>query len=356
MAATQHAWAVVEHGKPLQKIEIPIPEPTGTEILIRVTHCGVCHSDLHFWEGFYDLGGGKRMYVKDRGATLPRAPGHEIFGTVVKHGPDANPKTVSVGSSRVVYPWVGCGKCGRCEDGDDNLCVAQNIRGIFTNGGFAQYITVPHARYLVDCGNVNPSVACTFGCSGLTVLSSIQKLKPLRPEEPVLLIGAGGLGLACIAMLQALGHKNIVTADISAEKRHAALDAGTTAVMDSRAEDPVKEAIQAAGGPLAGAIDFVCSKQTAEFAMASVGKGGKVITVGIMGGEMSLSLVPFTFGSKSLIGNITGTPQHLRDVVEIARSGKLSPIPITEVPWDQANDALQELHAGKVTGRLVLIH
>ncbi|KAF0635473.1 hypothetical protein FPSE5266_07801 [Fusarium pseudograminearum] len=336
MSSTQHAWVVVEHGTPLQKIEIPIPEPTGTEILIRVTHCGVCHSDLHFWEGFYDLGGGKRMYAKDRGAKLPRALGHEILGTVAMLGPDAD-QAVPIGASRVVYPWV--------------------IRGVFSNGGFAQYVTVPHARYLVDYGNANPSTACTFGCSGLTVLSSIQKLMPLKPEEPVLLVGAGGLGLACISMLHALGHKKIVTADISPDKLQAALEAGATAVVDSKAgEDPAKAAIQVAGGPFSGAIDFVCNKQTAEFALASVGKGGKVVTVGIMGGETAISLVPFTFGSKSLLGIITGTPQHLRDVSKIVQSGKLKAIPITEFPWDQANDALQRIYEGKVTGRFVLIH
>jgi alcohol dehydrogenase/propanol-preferring alcohol dehydrogenase len=355
-SSTQHAWVVVEHGKPLQKIEIPIPETTGTEILIKVTHCGVCHSDLHFWEGFYDLGGGKRLHVKDRGAKLPRALGHEILGTVAKLGPDAD-QSVPIGVSRIVYPWVGCQKCDHCQDEDDNLCVGQVIRGVFSNGGFAQYVTIPHARYLVDYGNVDPSSACTFGCSGLTVLSSIQKLMPLKPEEPVLLVGAGGLGLACISMLHALGHKKIVTADISPEKLQAALDAGATAVVNSKTEeDAAKVAMQVAGGPFSGAIDFVCNKQTAEFAMASVGKGGKVVTVGIMGGEMAISLVPFTFGSKSLLGNITGTPQHLRDVSKIAQSGKLKEIPITEVPWDQANDALQRLYQGKVTGRLVLIH
>lgn len=238
----------------------------------------------------------------------------------------------------------------------DNLCVAQNIRGIFSDGGFAQYITVPHPRYLVDYGTVDPAIACTFGCSGLTVLSSIQKMMPLKPQEPILLIGAGGLGLTAISMLRALGHKNIIMADISSEKRQAALDAGATAVVDSTAEKPEDQAFQAAGGPVSGAIDFVGNKQTGEFAMASIGKGGRVIIVGIMGGEMSLSLVPFTFGSKSLIGNITGTPQHLRDVAELACTGKLEPIPITKIPWEEANDALKQLYEGKVTGRLVLFH
>ena len=82
------AWAVVENGQPLKEIELPTPEPTGTEILLEVTHCGVCHSDLHIWEGYYDVGGGQKMSLVDRGVVLPLAMGHEIVGRVVKLGPD----------------------------------------------------------------------------------------------------------------------------------------------------------------------------------------------------------------------------------------------------------------------------
>ena len=86
------AWAVVENGAPLQEIELPTPEPKGTEVLIAVTHCGVCHSDLHIWDGYYDLGGGKHMSLKDRGVVLPLAMGHEVVGRVAKLGPDARGK------------------------------------------------------------------------------------------------------------------------------------------------------------------------------------------------------------------------------------------------------------------------
>ena len=96
------AWAVVENGAPLKELELPTPEPKGTEVLIEVTHCGVCHSDLHIWEGYYDIGGGKKMSLKDRGVVLPLAMGHEIVGRVVKLGPDAS--GVKVGDLRIVFP------------------------------------------------------------------------------------------------------------------------------------------------------------------------------------------------------------------------------------------------------------
>ncbi|KAK1515343.1 alcohol dehydrogenase GroES-like domain-containing protein [Colletotrichum costaricense] len=353
---TQLAWAVVEHGEPLRKIQLPIPEPVGTEVLVKVTHCGVCHTDLHIAEGSYDLGEGERMYVKDRGITLPRALGHEIVGIVARLGPDVSPKEAILGASRVVYPWVGCQKCDRCMDGDDNICAAPANRGSLTHGGFAQYITVPHPRYLVDYGNVDPALACTYGCSGLTVLSSIQKLMPLRPTDPILIIGAGGLGLAAISMLLALGHEHTIVADVSVEKLNVALKAGATAVIDSSTGDAIQNTIAAAGRPLAGAIDFVCNQQTTAFALGSIGKGGKVVAVGIMGGSARVPMVPFILTSKSLLGNMVGTVEHLRKVAEIAQSGRLKPIPITNVPWEQANEAMQLLGAGKVAGRLVLVH
>ncbi|KAF2092484.1 alcohol dehydrogenase [Rhizodiscina lignyota] len=354
MPETMQAWAVVEHEKPLQKIERPIPEPKGTEVLVKVTHCGICHSDLHFWHGYYELGGGKRYYLKERGAKLPHALGHEILGTVAKLGPDAD--NIPLGASRIVYPWTGCQKCRRCQEGDDNLCLAQQSRGIHVDGGFAQYVLVPHAKYLVDHEGIDPAIACTFGCSGLTVLSSIQKLMPIHPQDPILLIGAGGLGLAGIAMLRALGHEKIISADISPEKLQTALDAGATAVVNSADGDAVKAVIDAAGEPVFGVLDFVNNGPTAELGFASMAKGGKMVAVGILGGRLDLSLVSMIFRSLTLQGNITGALRHLEEVTKLAKEGKFTPAHFTEVPWDEASDALMRLKDGKVTGRLILVH
>lgn len=122
-------WAVTDWGRPLEKIQRPIPVPAGKEVLIKVTHCGVCHSDIHFWEGYYDLGGGNKFWVKDRGVTLPRAMGHEILGNIVKAGPDAGSQPI--GARRAVYPWLGCGNCSRCANEEDNMCAAQKGLGNF---------------------------------------------------------------------------------------------------------------------------------------------------------------------------------------------------------------------------------
>jgi len=211
------AWAVVETEQPLQEIEMPTPEPKGTEVLLETTYCGVCHSDLHIWEGRYDLGGGRVMNLKDRGLTLPVALGHEIVGRVVKLGPDAT--GVKVGDLRIVFPWVGCGKCAACLAEDDNMCLQGKSLGVFQNGGYATHVVAPHPRHLVDYGSLNPAVAATYACSGITVYSAINKVMPMDPGEPIVVVGAGGLGLNAIAVLKAMKHQNIVVVDVSAEKR-----------------------------------------------------------------------------------------------------------------------------------------
>jgi alcohol dehydrogenase/propanol-preferring alcohol dehydrogenase len=157
-------WAVVENGRPLQALDMDTPTPTGPEVLVEVSHCGVCHSDLHFWEGEYNLGYGKKVRLAERGVVLPRAPGHEVVGTVVALGPDA--EGVQVGDRRIVFPWIGCGQCDRCKAGEDNMCTKQASIGVVRHGGFSSHVLVPHWRYLVDPGNLDPAVAATYACSG----------------------------------------------------------------------------------------------------------------------------------------------------------------------------------------------
>lgn len=347
------AWAVVEHKQPLQKITKPVPEPTGTEVLVEVTHCGICHSDLHFWEGVYDLGGGKVFNISDRGVKLPRAIGHEIAGKVVKTGPES--EGVSIGTHCVVYPWIGCRNCRRCHKGDDNLCAQQRSLGVAEDGGFGSHVLVPHSKYLIDAGSLDLAVACTYGCSGITVHSAISKIMPLEPDDWVLLIGAGGLGLSAIAMLRALGHNKILSVDVSSSKCDAAMAAGATTYLSGSGPDFANDILSAVGGPVLGVIDFVNNPQTFSTALASLAKGGKMVQVGVMGGEMKLPLAMMIFKAATILGNNTGNLADLREVVHLAKGGKLMPIPVQRIPWDNAREAITQLQEGKVIGRLVLV-
>jgi alcohol dehydrogenase, propanol-preferring len=347
------AWAVVENGKPLKEIELPTPEPKGTEVLVEVTHCGVCHSDLHIWEGYYDIGGGKRMSLGDRGVTLPLAMGHEIVGRVAKLGPDA--KGVKVGDLRIVYPWIGCGQCEKCLAEEDNMCaVAARSLGVYQNGGYGTHVIAPHPRHLIDPGSVDPAVAATYACSGITVYSAIKKAMPLPPDAPIVVVGAGGLGMNAIAVLKALKHRNIVVVDVSAEKREAALKAGAAKVVDGSGEGVTKRIVEAAGGPVLAVIDLVNGTATARFAFDALGKGGKLVQVGLFGGELTLPLPIMAIRALTVQGSYVGNPKELRELIKLSQDGSLQALPVATVPQDQANDALMRLRDGKVTGRLVL--
>ena len=346
------AWAVVENGAPLQHIELPTPEPKGTEVLIEVTHCGVCHSDLHIWEGYYDLGGGKKMSLKDRGVVLPLAMGHEIVGRVAKLGPQAT--GVKPGDLRIVFPWVGCGTCAACRAEEDNMCLTPRSLGVYQNGGYGTHVIAPHPRHLVDPGTIDPGVAATYACSGITVYSAIRKLMPIAADEAIVVIGAGGLGLNAIAVLRALKHRNTIVVDISEEKRRAALDAGATKAMDGSGPDVSKQIMEAAGGPVLGIIDLVNGTATARFAFSALRKGGKLVQVGLFGGELSLPLPLMAIRALTVQGSYVGNPKELRELVKLAQEGTLPPLPVATVPQSQANDALMRLRDGKVTGRLVL--
>ena len=346
------AWAVVEHGTPLQQIELPTPEPKGTEVLVEVTHCGVCHSDLHIWDGHYDLGGGKRMLLKDRGIVLPLAMGHEIVGRVSKLGPDA--AGVRPGDLRIVFPWVGCGTCAACRAEEDNMCLSPRSHGVYQHGGYATHVVAPHPRHLIDPGALDPAVAATYACSGVTVYSAIRKLMPIAADEPIVLIGAGGLGLNAIAVLRALRHRAIIVVDIDEEKRDAALAAGATHVVDGNGDGVAKRIMQLAGGPVLGIVDLVNGTATARFAFGALRKGGKLVQVGLFGGELTLPLPLMAIRALTIQGSYVGNPKELRELVGLAQGGTLPPLPVATVPHSRANEALMRLRDGRVTGRLVL--
>ena len=118
--------SLIEYAQPLQATEVPTPTPSGTEVLLRVTHCGVCHSDIHLQDGYFDLGGGQKLDVRS-GRPMPFTFGHEIAGTVEAAGPDA--KGVDMGKRYAAYPWIGCGKCGLCARGDEHMCNAPRALG-----------------------------------------------------------------------------------------------------------------------------------------------------------------------------------------------------------------------------------
>jgi alcohol dehydrogenase, propanol-preferring len=347
------SYDVVEFGGPLKPVDRPTPVPTGSEVLLRTLATGVCHSDLHIWDGFYDLGGGKRMMLKERGLATPITLGHEIAGEVVAAGPDA--AGVKPGDKRVIYPWIGCGTCATCQRGDEHLCNRPRALGIQRPGGYADHVLVPHARYLLPLGRLAPAQAAPYACSGLTTFSALGKIGPaVYQNEPILIIGAGGLGLMCLGLMKALGAKGAVVADIDPAKRAAALAAGALAAIDAGASDAAKQANVAAKTPLPAAIDFVGSSASARLGTDAVTRGGKYVIVGLFGGDITLSLPLLPIRALTIQGSFVGSLAEFRALMELVEKGTAGAVPLTERPLGEAEAALRDLRAGRIVGRAVL--
>lgn len=347
------SYQIAEHGKPLQRVVNETPAPKGTEVLLRVTRAGVCHSDLHIWDGYFDLGGGKRFYVRERGCVPPFTLGHEPFGVVEALGPRA--KGVKVGQKRLVYPWIGCGRCAVCKAGQDNYCVSgARFLGVTRPGAYSTHLVVPDARYLIDTTGIDDAFASTLACSALTAYSAIGKLPAPGPRDWVAVLGCGGLGLIGISVLRAKGVRNIVGCDIDPAKLAAAERMGARKTVNTRSPEALAELQAAAGGNLAAAVDFVGMPATAALGTAALRKGGRYVICGLYGGELTHPLPPIAQRAIGIIGSYVGNLQELKEVVALAKKRKLRPMPVETRPAEQANRALQDLKEGKVLGRLVL--
>ena len=347
------SYDVVDFGAPLRQAEKPTPKPQGSEVLLRTLAAGVCHSDLHIREGWYDLGGGKRLTLKDRGMTLPLTMGHEIVGEVVAFGPEA--MGVKVGDKRLAHPWIGCGNCAVCRRGEEQLCTAPRFLGVHRPGGYADHVLVPHPRYLLDLGKLTPAQAAPYACSGITAYGALKRVgTAVLAEQPILVIGAGGLGLMCLSLLKAMGGLGAVVADIDPKKREAALNAGAISAIDAATPDAVKQVQTAAKAPLAAAIDFVGATATAKLGIDAVGRGGKYVIVGLFGGDITLSLPLLPMRAITIQGSYVGSLAELKELLALVASGKVPPVPLNERRLADANTVLEELKGGRIVGRAIL--
>ena len=341
------SYQVIEHGAPLQKVLAATPRPQGSEVLMRVTRAGVCHSDLHIWDGYFDLGGGKRFHVKERGCVPPFTLGHEPLGIVEALGPRA--KGVKVGQKRLVYPWIGCGKCAVCKAGQDNYCVSgSRYLGVNRAGAYSTHLLVPDPKYLIDASGIDDSFAATLACSALTTYSAATKLPPLGAKDEVAVLGCGGLGLIALSVLRARGVKNIVACDIDDRKLAAAAKLGARRTVNTRERSGDKLL------GMAGVLDFVGSPATAALGIASLRKGGRYVICGLFGGELVHPLPPIAQRAIAIVGSYVGSLQELKEVVALAKRRKLKALPIETRPAGEANAALDDLKAGRVVGRVVL--
>jgi len=345
-----HRQSLVAYGQPLCETIVDCPTPHGSEVLVRVERCGVCHSDLHVQDGYFALGGDKRLDItKDR--VLPFTLGHEIAGVIESAGEAA--AGAIIGRRVAIYPWIGCGTCPACRSGEENMCSAHHHLGIAADGGFANYVLIPHSRYLLDYAPLSPAFAGPLMCSGLTAYSALKRLASRAERGPVLLVGLGGVGMMGLALARALFKEPPLVADIDAEKRRAAVAAGAAQAFDPTDPQSRKAVFTATGGVLA-VCDFVGSEKSLQFSTGVLARGGKVVVTGLLGGNFSIAAAMIAIKAMTIEGTLTGTLAEAHELIALARSGKISPIRTHDRPLNEAQAALDDLRAGRVVGRTVL--
>lgn len=346
------AYVVKGAGEPVEEMDLPEPELKGAEVLVRITNTGVCHSDVHLRDGFFDMGSaGTGPITSD----YPAVFGHEIVGTIEAVGPEAS---VKPGDQKyIIFPWIGCGNCSECAVGAENLCAApRNLSGALY-GGFAHKVWVPDEKYLIELGDLDPSWGATLACSGLTSYAAVNKVLSQNENDVVAVIGAGGLGLMTVAILKALGQKQIAVVDVSDENLEIAHDLGATFTFNSRVEKPLEGFLETVGGQISAAIDYVNNSETSGFAVRALRKGGKLVTIGLFGGDSNFPNAMLPLRSLTIQGNYVGTLSELRSLVELAQTSELPKLPVVEKPLsaETINDALDQLGAGRSRGRTVLV-
>ena len=355
------AASITKPKAPLEIISKETPKPIGSQVLVRVQACGVCHSDIHLWEGGYDGPDGEFLKATDRGVRYPLIPGHEIAGEVAEVGEEvASLDLFKKNSKVIVYPWLGEGTCPACREGNENLCDRPRSLGIYNDGGYSEYVLVPNYRYLlnitddIDTGSFDANTACTLTCSSLTAYGAINNAN-LRPYDTAVIIGAGGLGLMAIQLAKAITGSTVIAMDLDDNKLKAAKENGADFIVNSKKENAViavMEATQKLGAD--AVIDFVNSSKSTEVDMQLLRKRARLVLVGLYGGALKLNLISLPTRAYKLIGSYTGNIAQLAELVSLTRRGVIKPLVSDKFKLEQATEALSKLKDGKVVGRGVI--
>jgi alcohol dehydrogenase, propanol-preferring len=306
-------------GEPLLVEERPEPVPRGEELVVRVSGVGVCGSDVHIAAG--------REKVR-----LPLVLGHEVAGTCAEMG------------EVLVYAAWGCGRCRFCSAGDEQLCPQAADAGWERDGGFAEALLVPARRHLFPLERLDPVRAAPLADAGVTPYRAVRRIAPFLGRGAVaVVIGAGGLGQFAIQYLRILTEARVVAVELDDQKRARALELGADEALPP-------EGLEQRGRVI---LDFVGSDETLALAAGMVETGGAVVLVGEAGGRLRYDFRALPF-EVTLATSVWGARDDLRAVLELARRGELR-WDVETLPLVQANEALERVRQGTVTGRLVLV-
>lgn len=345
MCAHMKAYRIFADG--MRFDEVPDPEPRDGEVLLKVTGCGACHSDLHVEAA---AAAGKLLW------DLPFTLGHEITGRIEAFGGKA-PGFLSPGDPVAVYCAWGCGECAACARGSDNYCEKyRTLRGLGLgiDGGFAPYVVVPSARYLVPLGDLDPYDAAPLADAGVTAYHAIARSKRVLEGTPAaVVIGIGGLGHLAVQILRATTNAHVIALDISDEKLALATQLGANAALridDAAVLDNVREA--AGGRSVDFVADFVGVQSSMDVARKIVRPDGEVVLCGLGGGGVQVRQGSVPYGARFSIP-FYGSIEDLRETIALAAAGRIK-AHVTRYPLDDVAEAFSAMRGGTLDGRAVI--
>jgi propanol-preferring alcohol dehydrogenase len=335
------AAVLQQFGQPLALLELPLPELAPDEVLLRVQACGVCHSDLHIVDGDTPA---------FKAATKPQLiPGHEVVGTVVARGAEATPLEIG---QRVGVAWLhhACGRCEWCTGGCENLCRQGSVTGMHVDGGYAEFMRAKASHALPIPDQLSSVEAAPLFCAGVTSYRALHQAG-VGAGQRVAVVGVGGLGHLAVQIAVAAG-ATVIAIDIADDKLAAARAAGAAHAFDARAAETPK-AVRALGGAHIAVVTSA-ARAAYDLAIRLLRPTGTLAVVGLPTEPLQFGALALVTGEIRIQGSAVGTRDDLRATLDLAAAGKLRCHCHTR-PLAQANQALDDLRAGRVQGRTVLV-
>lgn len=325
-----------------------VPEPTidgPFDVIVKIGGAGVCRTDLHIMEG---------QWAERKSPTLPYTLGHENAGWVHEVGPAVT--NVHVGDTVILHPTPTCGLCRACRAGQDMHCTNSFFPGLSNNdGGMAEYLrTTARACVKLD-PKTQPKDVAALADAGITAYHAVRKAIPLLyPGTTCVLVGAGGLGHIGIQCLAALTATKIIVVDRNPDALKLAeqLGADHTVVADGGHVDAVKNLTEGGAGADV-VLDFVAEQGAENEGFAMTRPAGSYFVIGY-GGELRIPTLDVISTERNIIGNIVGTYNELAELMVLAQDGKVT-LHTKMYPLEAAAEALQDLDAGRVRGRAILV-
>lgn len=341
------ALRLAHWGKPAELCEVAVPEVESGQVLIKIAGAGACHSDLHLM----DWPEGQLPWK------LPFTLGHENAGWIEHVG--AGVSHLKKGDAVLVYgPW-GCGRCRPCRLGRENYCeraaeIAVAGGGLGLDGGMAEYMLVPNARFLVPIGDLDPIQAAPLADAALTPYHAIAKSRDrLHPGSTAVVTGVGGLGQMAIQLLKATTSARVIAVDTDDHKLESARKLGADLAL--RSDATVGAAIRKATGGVGADIvlDMVGAESTLALGATILRPEGRLVIIGLAMGTLPVNFFALPYGAE-VATSYWGTTTELMELVALARTGAIR-MDVETFPLEHAPEVYAQLRAGKIRGRAVVV-